>query len=375
MRGQLINRGENVWQVRIPIGRGPDGKRLFHTKTIRGPKRDAQQYQTKVLRELDTQTFVDASQEPFSDFLRKWLETTVRQRVRERSYEDYKAIAARHLLPVLGHRPLSLIGPEEVQTLYSNLLDQGLSARTVRYAHSVLHGALEQAVKWRKIAANPSKSVDLPRQARREMRALTPEEAGRFLQASSGTKWHALWVLLLTTGLRPGEALALKWGDLDGERLRVQRSLSRGAKGAWRFHEPKSARGRRVVSLPASAKATLQAHRAQQNRARLQAGRQWLDHDLVFTSRHGEPLDYRVVVQRHFKPLAKIAELEDLRPYDLRHTCATLLLAAGENVKVVSERLGHASASITLDVYSHVLPDMQQLAAERMERVLFGQGT
>lgn len=204
------------------------------------------------------------------------------------------------------------------------------------------------------------------------MRSLTAEEAGRFLQAAQGTRWQALWTLLLTSGLRPGEALALKWGDIDGDRLRVQRTLVWRPRGEWQLVEPKTPKARRVVSIPTSARRELAAHRAAQLQTRLIAGPHWADLDLVFSTSSGKPIEYRLLISRCFKPLARAAGPPKLRPYDLRHTCATLLLAAGENVKVVSERLGHASAALTLDTYSHVLPDMQQDAAARLERVLFG---
>jgi integrase len=273
----------------------------------------------------------------------------------------------------LGHLKLSQITAAEIQKTYADMLQHELSPRTVRYAHSVLHGALEQAVHWRLLAQNPAKLVELPRASRREMCALSQAEAYRFLAACRGTRFEALWILLLTTGLRPGEALGLKWADIDGSRLRIQRALIADSSGALTLAEPTTPRARRVVSLPASTMSALQAHRVEQIPIRLSAGPDWSDLDLVFCSANGRPLEWRVLARRYFKPILATAQLPLMRPYDLRHSCASLLLAAGENVKVVSERLGHASATLTLDVYSHVLPDMQQRAAERLEEMLFSQ--
>ena len=180
---------------------------------------------------------------------------------------------------------------------------------------------------------------------------------------------------MLVTGLRPGEALGLKWGDVDWEqqRIRIQRTLVRDEDHDWRLSEPKTARSRRSVVVPISTMETLRRHRSDQAEERLRQGPEYsADLDLVFANGRGDPLDYRVVVQRHFKPLVKAAGLEPLRPYDLRHTCATLLLAGGEHPKVVAERLGHSSTVMTMDVYSHVLPDMQEAAADKLERLLFG---
>ena len=327
MPGQLIARGENTWLVRIPRGRDSKGKRLYHNKTIRGTKKDAERYRTKVLRDMDTDTFVEASERAFGEYLTEWLETSAKPRVRERTYLDYKSLADRYLRPALGHRKLVQLTAPEIQAVYAAMLARGLSPRTVRYAHSVLHSALEQAVRWRLLARNPAKLVDLPRTERREMRSLTPVEATRFLDASKGSPWHALWTLLLTSGLRPGEALGLKWSDLDGDRLRIQRTLVRGPAGRWQLVEPKTSRARRVVSLPPSARKTLAAHRSAQLECRLKAGAKWEDLDLMFCASRGGALDYRLLVARHFKPIARSAGLPNLRPYDLRHSCATLLLS------------------------------------------------
>jgi integrase len=357
--------------VRIPLGRDASGTRKYHNTTITGTKKDAQRHLTKTLREMDTNTFVDASPVTLATFLVQWLETAAKPRVREKTLIDYRRLATSYLIPELGHRKLSQLTANEIQAVYASLqADKGLSPRSIRYAHSVLHGALEQAVRWNMLAKNVAKLVNLPRQSRKEMQALSASEATTFLAASKGTRWDAFWVLLLTTGLRPGEALALKWSDIESGKIRVQRTLTRVGK-SWSFVEPKTSRARRVVTLPKSAMESLSSHRLRQVEDRLQAGSHWANLDLIFASRKGEPLDYKMVARRHFKPLIAATNLPRIRPYDLRHTCATLLLGAGENVKVVSERLGHASASLTLDVYSHVLPDMQQQAAERLEKILF----
>jgi integrase len=374
MAGQIIQRGVDRWLVRVALGRDASGKRIHHNRTVRGTRKDARRYLNKILREIDTGTFVELSDRPLADFIAEWLANVVRPRVRARTLADYTSLAKRHIAPALGQQKLGRLSPLEIQRLYTDLQERGLSARTVRYVHSVLHGSLEQAVKWNLLAKNPAKLVSLPRNEHREMRSLSVPEATRFLAAANSTRWQALWLLLLTTALRPGEALGLKWADLDGERMRIQRSLVRTSGCDWQLAEPKTSRSRRVVTIPATALSALLSHRARQAEERLLCGPDWCNLDLVFCTRSGNPLDYRTVVRRHFSPLLVEAKLGALRPYDLRHSCATLLLAAGENIKVVSERLGHASATLTLDTYSHVLPDMQQRAAQRMEDLLFGKG-
>ena len=177
--------------------------------------------------------------------------------------------------------------------------------------------------------------------------------------------------------MRPEEYLALQWQDVDFNRgvVTVRRALVWPRKGAgWTFTEPKTARSRRSIPLPASVTAALASHKRQQAAERLKAGAEYQNHDLVFASQEGTPIMMRNLLRRHFKPILKRAKLPDtFRLYDLRHSCATLLLAANEHPKVVSERLGHASVTLTLDTYSHVLPTMQQAATEKLESILFEQ--
>ncbi len=368
--GQIIDRGQNKWLVRVFLGRNPAGKRRYYNRTIRGTKKDAQRYLTKVHRESDLGQFVEPSDRAVEEYLTDWLESTVKARVAEKTASDYAGLVERHIAPGIGEQRLSQLTPAGIQRLYNGLLDKGLSARTVRYVHSVLHSALDQAVAWGLLSRNPAKLVDLPRMQRREIRVLSTDELGEFLKAASSDRYSVLWHLLATTGIRPGEALALQWRDVDGERIRIQRNLVRHGDNRWTLKDPKTARGRRTVTVPATVVETLKQHRTEQLEERLRGGPDYEDHGLVFAASNGSPLDWKVVVARHFRPLAKDVGFPKLRPYDLRHTHATLLLQAGVNVKVVSERLGHASAALTLDVYSHVLPDMQQGAAERMEALL-----
>lgn len=374
MAGQIIKRGENVYLVRVYLGRDGSGKRKYHNKTIHGNKKDAERYLTKVLRERDTGTFVEPSRETLAEFLDKWLDTVVKQRVRERTYLDYRDRLKWYVKPVLGDKKLSQITAEDIQTMYNKMLEDGLSPRTVRYTHTILKNALQQAVKWGKLYRNPADLVDLPRQKKEEMKVLTPEQAARFMEATVYSPWKAFFSLLLASGMRPGEALGLKWSDIDfkNKRVTVNRALVRTAGGGWKLEEPKTARSRRTIPLPASVMADLEEHKKNQAAEKLKAKPgTYNDQGFVFAASNGEPMSDKNIFRRHFKPLLEAAGLPDIRLYDLRHTCATLLLASGVNPKVVSERLGHASVTLTLDTYSHVLPDMQKEAAEKLEGMLF----
>lgn len=369
MAGQIINRGERIFLVRVFLGRDDNGQRKYLNHTVHGTKKDAQAYLNQVLRDRDLGVFVEPSKRPLNEYLDEWLETAVKPRVRERTYDDYCSLLTRYIRPELGGRQLSQIGPMEIQKVYGQLIETGLSPRTVRYAHGVLRDALQQAVKWQLLQRNPAEFVDLPRHQRREMQVLSPEQVSLFLDASKSNPWHALFLTAVTTGMRPGEYLALQWKDINFATRTI--SVVRTVTPKGEFQEPKTSRSRRSIRLLPSVVQALRAHRIRQAEFRLKQGQVYDDKDLVFASETGNPLNERNLVNRHFKPLLKAAGLPDtLRLYDLRHTCATLLLAAGENPKVVSERLGHASVALTLDTYSHVLPDMQQAAADKLEALL-----
>lgn len=379
-RGQLISRkaksGETTWLVRISLGRDAQGKRRFHNKTIRGNKKDAERYLTKKLREFDEGDLVEPSQMTLNEFLDRWLEGAARPRVRPRTLQDYRRFL-NYVREHLGQRRLDSLGPLDIQGFYTSLGER-LSAHAVVHTHRVLSSALAQAVKWRMLARNPAKGASVPAEPRREMCVLTAEEAGRFRKEAAKHPRGFAFTFTLAMGMRPGEVQALQWKDVDLEagKIVVTRSLVRlkdKGRNRWEFGEPKTRTGRRTLPLPQSLVRGLAAHRASQAQHRLRMGSVYQDFDLVFASDTGTPLDGDDESRRVLKAILKEASLPSrLRWYDLRHTCATLLLAAGENPKVVSERLGHTKVAFTLDRYSHVLPGMQEGASQRLETLLFG---
>ena len=374
MAGQLIQRGPRTWVVRISLGRRPDtGKRHYFNRTVHGAKKDAERVLHAVLRERDLGTLVEGNRITVSEYLDQWLANAARARVRERTHRDYADVLARYVRPALGAQRLTQLRPLEIQGLYTQLQERGLSPRTIRCVHSVLGAALRQAVKWRLLSENPAGFVDLPRMRRPETQVLSPEEVTRFLAVAKADRYGTVFAMALGTGMRPGEYLGLRWADVDLEqgRVVVQRAVV-WHQGTWTLAEPKTPRSRRTIPLPPSLVRLLGEHRRAQAVQRLAAGPRYQNLDFVFTTEVGTPVELRNLAQRHFKAILKAAGLQSaLRLYDLRHTSATLLLAAGEHPKVVSERLGHASITLTLDTYSHVLPTMQQQAAERLEQALF----
>ena len=224
MAGQLIRRGDRTWLVRVYLGRDADsGKRRYYNKTIQGSKKDAQRYLTEKLSERDTGTFVQPATESVTSYLERWIESSARGRVRPVTLESYHSLLRNYIVPTLGGRRLGQLGPVEIQKLYTDMQRRGLSAKTVRYTHTVLRQALEQAVKWRLLSHNPATLVSLPRQRRKEMRALDPEETRRFLEAAAGDRWSAIWMLLVTTRATP-------WGGTRPEVVRLGREPAQDSK-------------------------------------------------------------------------------------------------------------------------------------------------
>lgn len=372
MAGQIIKRGDRTWLVRVFVGRDGQGKRRYLNKTIKGGKKDAEAYLSKTLTEISTETFIEPSTLTLDEFLDNWLEVAARPRVSQRTADGYADLLQRYIRGPLGHKRLNKLQPLDIQRVYGAMLARGLSARVIRHTHSVLHNALKQAVKWGMITRNPSDLVELPKVPHKERRVLSPDEAVRFLAATHTSLHGLVFEFALLTGMRPEEYLALKWADIDFERSTstVRRALVRH-KGSWSFQETKTARSRRTIFLPAQLLHRLAAHKRQQAAQRLQLGSLWQSFDLVFCSETGTPLSIPNLTYRYFRPILEKAELPRLRLYDLRHSCATLLLIAEENPKVVSERLGHSTIVLTLDTYSHVLPTMQQNATAKLEKLLY----
>lgn len=310
-----------------------------------------------------------------------WLRDYAQHNVSARTYERYAGIVRNHLVPALGSIQLSKLRPQQIQAYYSEALESGrmtgrggpLSARTVLHHHRVLREALQQAVRWQLLSANAADAVEPPRPVRTEMRVLGPEGVASLLEACAEEPTLRMAVYLaVSTGLRLGELLGLKWSDIDLEArsLQVVRSLQYISGQGLRFGEPKTSRSRRRVALSEGTVAELRRHRRRQIAERL-ASSDYSDLDLVLCDGAGAPIPPYQLSQR-FSNLVKSAGLAPHRFHDLRHTSATLLLRAGVHPKIVSERLGHSSVAITLDTYSHVLPDMQEEAAREFDAWMVG---
>lgn len=373
--GSIKKKRDGLFLVSIFLGRDANGKRRYAAKQINGTIKDAQKYLNGALRDKDQGIFVESSSLTVNEYLTKWLEAAARPRVSRRTADGYAGLLERYIRSPLGHKRLDKLQPLDIQKVYGEMQARGLSARVVRHTHSALHNALKQSCKWGLIARNPSDLVELPKVLHNERRVLAPDEAGRFLKAADVMPNGLIFEFALLTGMRPEEYLALQWADVDMTTgaAQIRRALVRHKK-SWSFEEPKTARSRRTVFLPTPVLRKLVAHKRKQGASRLKLGAAWHSHDLIFCSEEGTPLSIPNLTYRYFRPILTKAKLPRIRLYDLRHSCATLLLMAEENPKVVSERLGHSTIVLTLDTYSHVLPTMQQQATARLEKMLYSKG-
>jgi integrase len=347
---------------------GFDGQRRYvsDSKT----KTEAKEKVRRALAKADSGLAFDADKITVGDYLKRWLNDTVKNSVKPITYESYQRQVRVHISPALGHVKLGKLTPTHVQGLYSQKLDAGMAPSSVRYIHAVLHRALGQANKWRLVPDNVAAATTPPKPQPKEMNPLDNEEVKRLLEAAHGERLEALFVVAVTAGLRIGELLGLRWEDIDLERgtMRVARTLSR-AKSGPRFTTPKNGKGR-AIALTRQAVEALWSHRKRQNEERLKVGTLWEDQGLVFPSTMGKPLSRDSVDRRSFKPLLERAGLPKITLHDLRHTCATLLLSKGVHPKYVQELLGHSSIAMTLDRYSHWIPSMGTQTARAMEEAL-----
>ncbi len=366
--GSVFRRGDGRWVALLHVGyvAGRRVRKSFYGAT----RQEVAVRLAAAVRDLQQGKRPSPETEKLGPFLNRWLEDTARHGVRASTYRGYEVMIRCHIAPEIGHLKLARLTADDLDRCYTHLLDKGLSPKTVRLGHAILHRALTFAQRRGSIAVNPASVAVPPSAPRKEFRVLSPEEAGRLLAAALSDRLYALYVLALTCGLRQAELLGLRWADidLDGAVLHVRQQAYR-VMGSWHFTEPKTKAGRRTISLSGRAVEALRERRLAQNAERLRA-QDWQDLDLVFANRRGRPTERANLQRQSFWPLLERAGLPRVRFHDLRHACASMLLAQNVNPKIVQEMLGHSSIAVTMDVYSHVLPSLQADAAEKMDRLL-----
>lgn len=380
--GHLEKRSKSSWTIVIELGRDPvTGKRKRITKSVKCNSKKAKKIMHEMLHEIETGTFVKPTELTVAEYLKQWLKNYCETNLAPSTFASYKMIIEKHLIPNIGGIKLPDLQPMHLQSYYTKALKKGrangkggLSPRTVEYHHRVLREALNHAVKWQIIKRNVADAVNPPKQRKPEIKVLDREEVKKLLLVASEQSQEDYEIIYtaIYTGMRRGEIIALRWQDVDLEKgvAQIRRSMLRLPDQGYVFREPKTKRARRQIALPQSVVEIFKSIKKRQAKNRLQSGGKYkTEYDLVFCREDGEPLDPDTVSHR-FKDIAKKAGFTELRFHDLRHTHATLLLKEGVHPKVVQERLGHKTITLTLDTYSHVLPGLQEEAAKKLENIL-----
>ncbi len=413
--GSITQRPDGRWVARADLGW--EGGRRRRKAVYGRTRREVAEKLTRVLRDVQQGATLPDERQTVSQFLTRWLDDK-RTRLRPRAWATYEQAVRLHLVPGLGKIALARLTPAQLDAWFREHQQNGASPRAIRYARSVLRAALNQARKWCAVSVNVAELVEAPRHQAREIQPLTPEQARKLLESAKGHRLGGVVSVATALGLRLGEALGLRWADVDFDAgtLRVKQALERSGgdsaarrpliverrelrkriaaapkrsaerrelrarlnalRERWRTvratlktTEPKSTRSRRTIRMPAVVVAALKAHRTRQLEDRLAAGGTWSDSGLVFTSPIGTALEPRNVT-REFHALLASADLPMVRFHDLRHTAATLLLAQGVDPRTIMETLGHSQISLTLNTYSHVLPALQADAAAKLDAIL-----
>jgi len=375
--GHIRERSPGSFELRYSLGTDPaKGKRRIATATVRGTKKEAERELRRLLRTVDTGEHVDPTRITVRQWLNTWLDAA-RAEVSPKSHERYSEIAHNFLIPTLGNLPLAKLAPNHIQEAYNGWAvggrrdgkPGGLSPQTRRHIHRILSAALGRAVEQQLVARNPADVFKkrLPKVERREVTALTAEQSQQMLDAIRRNRVYWPVLLALATGMRRGEILALRWGNVDLDRgsLRVVESLEQ-TKAGLRFKAPKSEKAR-AVTLPAFAGDELRRLKREQAEELLRLGVRQSGVTLLCARADGEPMPPRSLTHEFAKIAGRVKDVPRVRFHDLRHSHATQLLVAGVHPKVAQERLGHSSISVTLDLYSHVTATMQEDAATKLD--------
>jgi integrase len=374
--GGIREKRPSVFELKFDIGDDPvTGKRRTKYHTVKGTRREAQKKLTRLHREVDAGDYSEPSKVTVQTLLVRWV-GHMRSQVSPKTLERYDQLINNNIVPVLGEQRLDRLRAVHIDGAWSKLLREGrkdgkggLSPQTVKHCHRLLKQALGQAVRWQMIGRNPADAVETPRVIRKELAVLDAKQTATLLDALRETPFYMPTLIAVTTGLRRGEVLALRWKHLnfDTSDMAVLQSLEQTKKGL-RFKEPKNKR-QRHVAMPSILVAELRRHKLEQAEALLMLGIRQTNEALICCRYDAEPMDPENL-SRQFPIAVERAGLPRITFHALRHSHATQMLMNGTHMKVASERLGHSSIGITMDLYSHLLPGMQEEAAERVDNAL-----
>lgn len=371
MKGSIKkNKQTGKWDFVIDIGKDPlTGKRKQKRRRGFETKKEAEKALAALLNEVNEGTYIEPSKQLYSDYLNKWLKGKEHS-LSIQTLKLYKSYMKTHIVPALGHLKLSALNPLHIQEFVTELRNKGLSQTTVKRIFNVVNASLNSAVKMELIKKNPASAIEKPKWDSKEITIWNLQEVSSFLKVAKSSPYYIAFLLAIMTGMRQGEILALRWKDIDFENecLYVRQTLTHDGKEFK--NGAKSKAGNRSIGLDTHTISVLKQQRKKVVANKLKYGIAYNDFDLVVCSSKGKPINPRNLL-RTFNNLVTKANLPKIRFHDLRHTHASLMLQQGENIKLISERLGHSSVKITLDIYSHVLPNMQKDASNRLASQLF----
>lgn len=377
-QGHIRQQGKKSWEIKFDLGRDPvTGRRITKYVSFRGTKRDAERELTRLLSTRNEGTYVDPTKMSVAEYLRHWLDSDVDRRLAAKTAQRHREICEKNIIPRIGLLPVRKLTPLNIEAMEVDLQKEGrckgkggLSAQTVKHVHRTLSQALAHAVRLGVLARNPAQAVRPPKPPEREIMILLKDEIGTLLRSARGTWLYGPVLVAVTTGMRRGEILGLRWRDIDlqSSKLSVQQTAEY-VNRELNFKAPKTTGSRRTITLPAITVEALKTHRKAQLEDRMKLGLGRDDKDLVFTNALGEPI-LPYALTKAFGDLIVGAKVTPITLHGLRHTHISHLLMDGVHVKVVSERAGHANVSITLNIYAAYVPNMQEDAAKAVDATL-----
>lgn len=376
--GSIRQRSDGRWEARFTVGRDPGTGKQIQRSVYGSTQKEVRQKLAQAVAAIDSGTYTMPSKMTVGQWLDIWQRDYLGG-VKPFTVLNYSQHIKNHIKPALGAVKLEALNAHTIQGFYNSLGKPqedkpGLSAKTVKCIHGVLHKALSQAVKVGYLRFNPAEACELPRIERKEIKPLNNEEIGAFMKAIQGHRFEAVYLVTLFTGLRRGEVCGLTWDcvDLDQGTILVNKQLQSvpGQPGEFRLVSSKNGKGRTITAAPFVVD-VLRQHKVQQAEARLKAGPLWQDSGFVFCNEIGERLSPNTVYH-NFKRIAASIGLPDARLHDLRHSYAVASLRAGDDIKTVQGNLGHHTAAFTLDTYGHVTEEMKRASADRMEAFIKG---
>jgi integrase len=371
MKGSIRQRSKGSWQLRYEAPPDGTGKRKYLSETVKGNKKDAERVLRERLAAIENGGYVAKHKETVKEFMQRWLNTYASTNVTLRTLQGYRGYIERYLDSTIGPVALQNLTPRHIQGVYADMLERGLSNTTVVQLHRIVREALSHGVKWGILTRNPADATSPPSIQRKQVKMWDIDTIRRFLALVHGTRFGDLYRVAVFTGLRRSELCGLHWDDVDlmGGKLSVVNTLQRIKGHGLVEGQPKTQKSRRSIALSPQVIDVLHSIRGRQIEQRVEAGPLWQNNGYVFTELDGRPIIPDRVTQ-DFARIIRNSGLPHLTFHSLRHAHATLLLTAGVHPKIVSERLGHSNIAITMDIYSHVLPGLQEQAVLALDQRL-----